>query len=172
MVGIVGAIVAFNAVLAGLDRLTRQPSGPDSSSYPTAPARLAAYSDLPQRAGPPAYAVPLARAGHPVRQLRERLDRARLGRDGTVVLLDPRDVSPSEAQALQRFVRGGGRLLAGGTQPGPWLEFLLGRRAPRWTDAPGGRARVLAPAPETAGVAALLSEGGGWAKPRTLLPLA
>lgn len=160
LIGALVAIVALNAGLAVLNRLTRAPSGPASSSYATAPAGVAAYADL------------VARAGHPVRRLRMAPSARTLAGAGTVVLLDPRDVTPEQARALAAHVRAGGRLVTGGA--GPWLEFLLGRRAPRPGAASASlqSAHVVAPAPEVAGVTRVATAGAGvWDRARGWLPV-
>jgi hypothetical protein len=157
---IAGAVVALNLVLVGLDRLTRGPQGPESSSYATASRGLAAYSDL------------LSRSGRRVRRLRDTLTDRSLTRAGTLVLLDPQSLLPSEARALRRFLDGGGRVIAGGSPPGAWLREALGHRAPRWQPGDGTGARVLAPSAETAGVRRILSAGQGrWSKARSALPI-
>jgi hypothetical protein len=154
---VIAAVVGFNLLLTGLDRLTRDPSGPRSSSYATAPRGLAAYAGL------------LARNGHPVRRVRDTLGARTLRGTGTVVLLDPDDLLVEEARALSRFVRGGGRLIAGGRFR---LERLLGERAPTAGSETGRVVRVLAPTPETAGVRRVRTAGeGGWEDPAGLLPV-
>jgi hypothetical protein len=59
-----------------LDRSTRAPTGPRSSSYATVPDGLAAYADL------------LDRRGHPVTRLRRAPSEALPEPRGTIVLLD------------------------------------------------------------------------------------
>ena len=46
--------------------------------------------------------------------------------EGTVVVLDPEDFSPGQARALRRFAERGGRVVAGGADPGDWLAALTG----------------------------------------------
>jgi hypothetical protein len=78
----------------------------------------------------------------------------------TVVVLDPRNLLPQEASALGRFARRGGRLVAGGPQPGAWLEHVLDE-PPEWESGGAAVVRPAVPAPETAGVGAVQSDGDG-----------
>jgi hypothetical protein len=148
--GLAAAVGLFAAAVVALERLAPEPRGPESSTYATAPAGLAAYADL------------LRDAGHRVERRRRPLaDRPRVS-EGTLVVLDARAVPPAETRAIARFVRGGGRLVAGGVRLAPWLEPALGR-VPERRDAGSGDARPLAPAPETAGVAVVrTADGGAW----------
>ncbi|MGI8596784.1 MAG: DUF4350 domain-containing protein [Thermoleophilaceae bacterium] len=141
-------VVAVNVLIATLGGLVTRPGGPPSSTYATAPEGLAAYADL------------LARNGHDVSRVRARADRAPLGRDATVVVLDPDSVSAPEGRALRRFVSEGGRLVAGGTYPERWLRRVV-PRAPRWERRGVARAQVLAPVPESAGVGVARGAGRG-----------
>lgn len=111
-------------LLALVDRLVPSPSGPPSSSYATAPQGLAAWAEV------------LRRQGHPVRQVRGGPGELRRGETG--VVLDPSDLLPEDARRLARFVRGGGRLVAGGEAPEAWLRFV----APDVEWAPGGESEV------------------------------
>jgi hypothetical protein len=158
--GVVGAVVALNAVLAGLDRLTRDPSGPRSSSYATAPDGVAAFADL------------IARSGAEVNRLRDPLTDRALARSDTLVLLEPRAVARGEKQVLRRFLQRGGRVVAGGAGSDRWLRPALGPGTPRWRARGVARAHVLAPVPETAGVTAVMGAGaGGWSDARAFLPV-
>jgi hypothetical protein len=114
----VAALVAINLLGAAIDAATGGiPGGPRSSTYATGRDGLAAYYDL------------LPSFGHPVERLRSSND---LDPSATVIVLDPDDVSDGDAAALRRFVRSGGRLVAGGARPQEWLPDV----------APGGRGRV------------------------------
>jgi hypothetical protein len=153
-----GAAVVLSLAAEQVDRATREPAGPRSSAFATAPEGLAAYADL------------LRRFGHPVRHLREAPAEAELEPGSTVVVLDPHRLLGDDSAALRRFVRSGGRLIAGGTAPGPWVERL----APgiEWSDAPANRARPLVPVPETAGVREVVSAGdGSWSDAGEALPV-
>jgi Domain of unknown function (DUF4350) len=132
-----GCVLAVFVVLGLLsDSLAPAPQGPVSSSYATAPAGLAAWAELG------------ARAGHPIVQLREPIDRARLEPSSTVVVLDPNALLRSEGLRLLAFVRAGGQLLIGGRYPEETLPALL-PDSPAWSsgasprDVPvaGGRVR-------------------------------
>lgn len=122
-----GCVLAVFVVLGVLsDSLAPVPQGPVSSSYATAPAGLAAWAELG------------GRAGHPIVQLREPLDRARLDPASTVVVLDPNALLRSEGLRLLAFVRAGGRLLIGGRYPEETLPALL-PDTPAWS--PGASTR-------------------------------
>ena len=157
--GAAALVVAFGVAVVVIDRLTPEPRGPQSSSYATAPAGLAAYADL------------LRRAGHRVERRRRPLADGPAVAGGTLVVLDPRAVAPREADAIGSFVRAGGRLVAGGAGGAAWLERALGP-LPEWRAAGAGEARPLAPVPETAGVGAVRSvAGGAWAVAGGALPV-
>jgi len=157
--GLVALVLLFAAVVVVLDRLTPTPRGPESSSFATSPAGLAAYADL------------LRRAGHPVERRRRDLAGERLPPDRTLVVLDPRALPPEEARAIGGFVRAGGRLVAGGTSGTAWLDGALGE-GPEPGAERDGDARALVPVPETAGVATVRgSRLAGWARSGSALPV-
>jgi len=157
---LIGAgLLAFTLVLAVIDRLTPSPTGPASSSYATAPDGLAAYADV------------LRRAGHPVRRIREAPTDRVLDPRETLVVLDPRNLLPEESEALGRFVGRGGHLVAGGTDPGGWLEGVIAD-APVWRPGGEAAARPLVPAPETAQTRVIRGAGDGhWRELGGALPL-
>ena len=151
-------VVLFAAAVVAIDRLAPTPGGPEGSSYATAPAGAAAYAEL------------LRRAGHPVRRVRTPLAERPLDPRSTLVVLDPERIEPEEARAIRRFVDAGGRLVAGGALV-RWLGRVL-PSAPAWAAAPPGRAAVVAPVPETAGIDAVaFDEGGRWAELGGALPV-
>jgi len=121
---VLAVVAGVLGLLTLVDRLVPSPSGPPSSSYATAPQGLAAWAEL------------LRRQGHPVRQLRGGPGGLRRGETG--VVLNPSDLLPEDARRLSRFVRGGGRLVAGGAAPEAWLRFV----APDVTWAPDGETEV------------------------------
>jgi Domain of unknown function (DUF4350) len=125
---LLGALVAIVAVGQAF---SREPTGPASSSYATDAEGVAAWATL------------LARDGHPVIQLRKSLTNARLDPRATVVVLDPEGLVRLEGLRLLSFVRAGGRLLLGGSEPGDFL-LALTERPQGW--APG-RAEYFVPAP-------------------------
>jgi hypothetical protein len=98
-------LAAAAVVLIGvlLGRAPEQPSGPASSSYATAPAGLAAYAEL------------LERAGHDVRRVRASLADRRPARGETVVVVDGRRLPPAQRDALRAHVRAGGHAILVGT---------------------------------------------------------
>jgi Domain of unknown function (DUF4350) len=112
-VGVVAALlIAANLGLRQLDRATRGPGGPPSSSYATQPAGAAAYAEL------------LERYDHPVIRLREPLAEAGLDPATTLVVLEPRGLEQEDGDAVGRFVRDGGRLVYGGRPRAGLLDEL------------------------------------------------
>ena len=158
---VLALVMGLNVSLAGIERVAggAGPRGEPSSSYATAPDGAAAYADL------------LARHGHPLGRVRTSLDRAELGGETTLVVLDPRELDGSQAEAVDRFVRGGGRLVAAGRETAPALRRLLGG-APVWSPEGANRATPMAPAAEVAGVGAVAAEGeGSWSEVGPALPV-
>jgi hypothetical protein len=153
------ALVALFAVaVVAIDRLAPTPGGPEGSSYATAAEGAAAYAEL------------LRRDGRAVRRVREPLAEAALDPGSTLVVLDPERMERDEARAIGRFVRAGGRLVAAGALV-RWLGAVL-PEAPAWAPAAPGRATVVAPVPETAGVGSVaFDEGGRWAALGGALPV-
>jgi Domain of unknown function (DUF4350) len=145
--GIVAVVVGLNAIAIGVDALVPSPKGPRSSSFATTPEGLAAWGDLAQR------------SGREVRRLRERPSADSLPAGGTVVVLDPEDFTRGQARALRRFAERGGRVVAGGLEPGPWLSALAG--GARWAKDGPADARVLAAGPETGAAARVRTAGAG-----------
>jgi hypothetical protein len=149
VVGILLAVIGLNVVLALINTTTGgRPGGPRSSSYATGHDGLAAYHDL------------LDRTGHPVARLRSLAGDSDVDPSSTIVVLDPRDVSSGERRALRRFVDAGGRLVAGGRDPGDWLAGIVDA-VPRWRSGGPESAGTLAAAPETAGVRSVRTAGDG-----------
>jgi len=147
--GAVAVVVAINLVTVAIDAFLPSPDGPPSSSFATAPRGLAAWAEL------------LDRSGTEVRRLRERPSDATLPAEGTVVMLDPESFTRGQAQALRRFAERGGRVVAGGAEPGEWLAGLTGGEPPRWDDGGEPGARVLVPAPETGAAQSLRTAEAG-----------
>jgi hypothetical protein len=146
------AAVGLAVLSAAINAAVPRQHGPPSSSYATTPAGLAAYAEL------------LSRSGHPVVQLRRAPATGLLEPDETVVMLDPDAVLGSQGRALAAFVAAGGHLVTGGSNANAFLTAIL-RPAPRWVDAPPGPAGPVAAAPETAGVAHVVTLGrGGWSR--------
>jgi hypothetical protein len=114
----VGALCAFIA-LAVLGGFSAEPGGPASSSYATGEKGVAAWATL------------LSRTGRPVSQLRESLSTATLPAGETIVLLEPDALLRSEGTRLMAFVRAGGRLVYGSSEPRRTLPALLFRSPAR-----------------------------------------
>ena len=102
------------------------------------------------------------RSGRDVDVVRERLSDASLPPEGTVVMLDPEEFTRSEARTLRRFAEDGGRVIAGGAEPGAWIDEFGARLD--WARLGREDARVLAPAAETGAARRLRTAGEGhWA---------
>ena len=153
---VLGAVVLVDMGLGAVRSITGSPGGPSSSSYATGADATAAYAEL------------LTRAGYEVARVRTTPSRAALDPRSTAVLLDPVSVATADADALATFVRAGGRLVFGG-KPGRWLNRLVAS-PPRWSPILVVGAHVLAPAPETVGLARVETRGGG-SEGRGTLPL-
>jgi len=143
--GVVAFFVALNVVAFVVSTVRPEPSGKDGSAYATQPRGAAAYAEL------------LRRAGHPVSYLRESLGAARLDPAATIVLLDAPGLDGGERRALARFVRAGGRLVAGGEDAGAGIV----PRAPHWVPAGPRIARPAVPVPETSAVRRVQTAGDG-----------
>jgi hypothetical protein len=155
---VAGLLVLVGIVLAVLRGLSPSPSGPISSSYATTSEGLSAYARL------------LADTGHTVTQLRTPPARATLDPGKTLVMLDPNLVLPADVTALKSFIAAGGRLIAGGRDPGAWLSELL-PGAPQWSPTGASSAANIVPVPETAEVSLVQTAGAGsWSDPRGTLP--
>jgi hypothetical protein len=156
---VVGAFIALvaglNLGLRELDKHTRSPGGPVSSSFATAPNGAAAYAEL------------LRRFDRPVLQLREPLDETFLDPRTTLVLLDPGpSVTAADGRAVRGFVEAGGRAVVGGDPTG-WLGNVLDR-PPEWRPDASETAQALG----LAGVSVVRTAGeGAWVEPqgRTLI---
>ncbi len=154
-------IVAIGVLLAlsAINSFTPRSSGPASSSYATAADGLAGYAAL------------LAQSGHPVTRVRAAPAHAKLDPRETLVLLDPDVIVPADISALRAFVSAGGRLIAGGREPGAWLSKLLAG-APEWSASGATTSTPLLPVSETAGVGLTESDGAGaWSNPNAALPV-
>ena len=154
---VVGAVLAVVTVLSVLpDR----GSGTDSpsSSYSTGPTGSGAYAEL------------LRRFDHPVHRIRGDLDRATLAPDSTLVILDA-ELADAEIQHVGRFVRAGGRLVAGGAGVEDWLEEVVDD-PPRFDRAPVDAAIPAGDAPEGEGIGLVRLGGqGSFGGPGGLQPL-
>jgi uncharacterized protein DUF4350 len=158
VVGIVAVIVGLNLIAIVVDALVPSPRGPRSSSFATAPEGVAAWAELARR------------SGVEVRALRERPSDVSLPADGTVVVLDPDQFSSGQALALRRFAERGGRVVAGGLDPGSWLDVL--NPPPGWAQGGSERARVLVPSAVTGAAVDVRTAGEGhWASPRDAVPV-
>jgi hypothetical protein len=156
--GIVAVIAALIAITIVVDALVPSPGGPRSSSFATAPEGLAAWAELARR------------SGVEVRTLRERWSEDTLPAEGTVVVLDPDDFTSGQARALRRFAEGGGRVVAGGREPGDWIAELAD--GVEWERGGEEDARVLEPAPETGAATALRTRAEGhWERAGDTEPL-
>ena len=157
---VVGLIVGVNVVLAALESAVgREPGGPTSSSYATAPSGMAAYADL------------LKARGHPVARIRTSLDRAPLDPAATVIVADPDGATDAEAGALADFVLRGGRLVVTGSEAESVVRDLPTGDL-RWASQEAGRAVPVAPVPEVAGVSVVRTSGrGSWGRAGATVPV-
>jgi hypothetical protein len=128
--------------------LTREPSGPESSTFATTPAGAAAYADL------------LSRFGHPVRRLRTSLADSDLRPGDTAILLDGEGLSADDGLAARRFLESGGRLVVAGEPPTGLLERLMDQ-VPDWGPDGPMLAQPVAGAPEVAAVRTVRTRGVG-----------
>jgi hypothetical protein len=151
---VLALLVAINVVGAVVDALAPSPSGPSSSSFATRSEGLAAWAELARR------------DGVRVRALRDAPSTDSLSGGGTVAVMDAGQLTGDEARALRAFAERGGRVVAGG-RPGAWTRTLLATKdPPAWADGGPETARVLAAAPESAGVRRVRTAGDGhWRRP-------
>jgi hypothetical protein len=153
---VLGSLLAITLVL---DAVVPSPGGPRSSSFATAPDGVAAWAELARR------------SGRDVRAMRELFSDEEAPAEGTVVVLDPDEFTRGQARALRRFAERGGRVVAGGNEPGPWIEELAGGL--EWERGGDESTRVLVPAPETGAASALrTAEEGHWEHAGGALPVA
>ena len=146
----VALLLGLNLLLVILDTVFRAPSGPPSSSFATSPAGVAAYAELLAREGRP--------LGEPIRD--ELADSEVLdASSATVVLLDPGSLDDQSLDALERFVEGEGRLIAGGVGVAGVADRLVPGAG--WLPSGPSSAEVLAPLEETAGMTGVVGAGTG-----------
>jgi hypothetical protein len=158
LLGLLAVVVGLNLLAIGVDALVPSPEGPRSSSFATSPPGLAAWAELAER------------SGHRVRVLRERPSDASLPADGTVVMLDPDEFSRGQARALRRFAERGGRVIAGGLEPGEWMSGF--GAIPQWERGGAEGARVVVPSGATGAARTLRTAGEGhWRAGRDALPI-
>lgn len=156
VVAVVALFVALNVVVLLVSTLAPEPGGEIGSAYATQPRGAAAYAEL------------LRGDGHRVSYLREPLDDTRLDPAQTVVVLDAPKLDDGERAALARFVRAGGRLVAGGAHAGAGVV----PDPPRWVPTGARVARPSLPVPETRAVRSVASAGqGAFAEPGATLPV-
>jgi Domain of unknown function (DUF4350) len=130
ILAVVALLAGLNAIAIGADALIPSPEGPRSSSFATAPEGLAAWAELERR------------SDVQVRALRARPASDTLPVEGTVVMLDPDDFTDGQAQALRGFAERGGRVVAGGLEPGSWADVLV--PGARWEEGGGRSAAATA----------------------------
>jgi hypothetical protein len=154
---VAGAVLVAATVVS---LLPQRGSGTDSpsSSYSTGPTGSGAYAEL------------LRRFDHPVLRIRGDLDRANLEAASTLVILDAQ-LTGAEIRRVERFVRAGGRLVAGGAGADEWLEELVDD-PPRFDAAPVNAATPAGDAPEGEGIGLVRLGGqGSFGRPGSLQPL-
>jgi hypothetical protein len=154
---VAGALLAVATVAS---MLPGRGSGTDSpsSSYSTGPDGSGAYAEL------------LGRFGHPVRRIRGDLGRATLEPGTTLVILDA-PLTGAGIRPVLRFVRAGGRLVAGGAGAAELLEKLLDD-PPGFEPTPVDAATPAGDAPEGDGIGLVRLAGeGSFRRPGSLEPL-
>jgi hypothetical protein len=159
LAGVGGGLLVL-ALLSSLLPGGRASPGPSpSSSYSTRPDGVAAFATL------------LTRFGRPVDRLRGDLEPGLLDAGMTVVVLDAPNLSAREARHLRRFVRSGGRLLAGGLGADRWLGTVLDE-PPSYSGEGMAQAQPLRDAVEVEGVRTVRAAGNGsWDRPGQMVPL-
>jgi hypothetical protein len=150
-------------VLAALSSLLPggggQGGGSPSSSYSNRPDGTAAWAEL------------LSRFGFHVDRLRGDLDSSALDPAATLVVLDAPGLTGAEARDVGRFVRSGGRLVAGGAGAGDWLESVVDH-PPTLTGKGTKTAGPVGAAPEVGGVTRIrTAQLGSWSDPGGLDPI-
>jgi hypothetical protein len=145
VVAVVGLFVALNLISLAVTTVHPEPGGERGSAYATQPRGAAAYAEL------------LRRAGHDVRYLRTPLEDADPDPGGTLVVLEAPDLDRAERATLRRFVRDGGRLVAGGAGAGRGIV----PGAPVWLPYGERRARAGVPVAETRAVRLVETAGAG-----------
>jgi hypothetical protein len=107
------ALLALMALSSFLPGGGGQGGGSPSSSYSDRADGTSAWAEL------------LSRFGRHVDRLRGDLEASVLDPGAAVVVLDAPGLTGEDADALGRFVAGGGHLVAGGTGAGDWLESVI-----------------------------------------------
>ncbi len=161
LAAIAAIFAAFALVGAGL-RLVfgTDPGGPASSAFGTAEDGVAALARLAEDQG-----AEVVRLQAPLDQL--GLDT--VPADGvTLVVADPEDFAPAEAEAAEGFVRSGGRLVTSG-RPLPYGALL---DELDWSSSGVESATPVVPVAETAGIARVAAgRNGSWADAGGWVPL-
>ncbi len=162
LVGVLAAALLVNLFLAGARSLLGgDPGGPVSSSFSTGGDGLEGYADL------------LRAEGHLVTRLRSAVTADDLAADATAVVVDPEQLTATEAEYLARFVSRGGRLVLGGEAAGPLLAGLTGTPISWRGGDPVERLRVWLPVDGTGSAGELAGDDGGrWTDVGSLLPVA
>ncbi len=117
-------LIAIGAIVL-LVLIALRVAGELSSDDQRRPGRRPGRRTPTARYGVSAYATLLARSGHQVVRLRDRVRNLDLDPRLTVVLLWPDAITSADAAALRRFLRSGGRLVVADEQPGSWLGDVV-----------------------------------------------
>jgi hypothetical protein len=88
----------------------------------------------------------------------------------TLIVLDPQALEPEEARAIGQWVKGGGRLVAGGAGDASWLDEVLDA-PPEFATTDMLDREALVPVQETVGVTKVRTSGGAWDKVGGTLPV-
>lgn len=147
----IAVAVAGAGSIALLGGVVHGGRSPTSSSFSTAGDGLGAYAQL------------VGDEGHRVSRLRNHFQAITTAPGGVLIVADPSGMSTDEENAIGRFVRGGGRLVAAGTGVQALLRQLLGHGAPVWSATGTTVATAVGDSPEVAGVGRIAAAGtGSW----------
>ncbi len=162
LVAVLAAVLAVNLALAGARSLLgSQPGGPTSSSFSTGADGLEAYADL------------LRADGRSVVQLRRTVTADDLPAAATAVVVDPSQLTETEAVRLARFVARGGRLVIAGEASAPLVGFVTGSAVGWDREEEADELAVWLEVDGTGSARRLAGDRGGrWSATGPLLPVA
>jgi hypothetical protein len=158
IVVVIGGLVVANLVAQGLDRAVggNEPGGATGSSYGTGADGLAAFGSL------------LTHYGHDVAQQRGSLADDPPPTNATAFVLEPKELTDNDGEALLQFVVAGGRLVVGGFAPFYLHDFA--DAPPDWQ--PGGDSSWTTIDGSLGPVRDIEAAGAGsWSKANGTIPL-
>ena len=162
----IAAIAAFGLLVAGLVLSQLAPSG-SRAERPVGPT-----ADDPSPRGLLGLSLLLEGSDHPVERLAEAPSAVGLDDAATTFLVEPGELTATDAEALGGLARGGGRVVIAGDPGDEALERIMGTPVDISDSTGGASAAPLVPAPETSGIATIGGAGPGEiADPAATLPL-